>query len=92
MSPREGETGEPPDLRPLGHDKRPDRARDEPEREHTHQGPCVRSRLTRGELSRGGFPPHPGPGPEIRHDVAGLMPRGAVMILMSITRPQPTTA
>ena len=40
---------------------------------------------------RGVIPPLR-PSAQVGHDVAGLVPRGAVTILMSITRPQPITA
>src|SRR5579864_8402477 len=44
------------------------------------------------DLPQGGVVPPLRPGAQVDHDVAGLVPRGAVTILMSMTRPHPITA
>src|SRR5581483_10051212 len=81
------------------------RAGDEAEREHSkqrparwlrrlvslHKAPCG-GLVSLRKAPHGGLVPLPRPGPQVSHEVAGFVPRGAVMIRMSITRPQPITA
>jgi hypothetical protein len=91
-----GVAGEAFHVRPLGHCVATDgHTRHQTEGQHAEHGPGARRwrklRQCR-ELPERGVVPLLRPGPDVHYDEAGLVPFGAVMILIRTTTPQPITA